>query len=172
MKRSIGILALMMLAVIGMQAQTVTLPPASTYGAVITWPLPSVCTTATPCTFQGYQIVGTCPTTITDTTGWTALTLTGTQATTVSSGVEPSGTTQSFVVETVQGSNGHSGPSNCISLLIPNPPPAPVISGAGVSMSLVITLPTQNTQVVAKNDSKPTEGAPMISVKLIPVASK
>ena len=106
-------------------AQTLTLPSASSNAVVLNWTASTSCTATTPCTYIPYRIVGSCPTTLAGTTGWTALASTASQVLTATDTTVTPGTIYSFVVEAVQ-SGQNSGPSNCITLTIPNvlAPPA------------------------------------------------
>ena len=113
-----------LLAAVG-HAQTLTLPSASSNAVVLTWTASTSCTTTTPCTYIPYRIAGTCPATLAGTTGWTALPATASQVLTATDASVTAGATYSFVVEAVQAGQ-NSGPSNCITLTIPNvlAPPA------------------------------------------------
>jgi len=114
-------------------AQTVTLPPGSAgaTGVKLTWTLPITCTTSNPCTERPYRILGVCPSPLTGTSGWTVLTDSASQATTVTDSTITSGLQYSYVVETQQGGL-NSGPSNCISVTVPNVP-SPATGLAGVT---------------------------------------
>ena len=101
--------------------QTVSLPGATTPTVKLGWTAPSGCISTSPCSYIPYRISGSCPTTLVGSPGWTALPQTATQVgSTVDSTVAP-GTTYSYVVETVQGV-AQSGPSNCVTVSVPNVP--------------------------------------------------
>ena len=106
-------------------AQTLTLPSATSNAVQLNWTASTSCTTTTPCTYIPYRIAGTCPATLAGTTGWTALPATASQVLTATDATVTAGATYSFVVEAEQAGQ-NSGPSNCITLTIPNvlAPPA------------------------------------------------
>ena len=101
-------------------AQTVSIPAASTpTPPTLSWTLPSACTATAACTFQPYRIAGICPATIVGSGGWTILSISGANATSIT---DSSATGQiSYVVEVLQ--NGlNSAPSNCVTTTVPNVP--------------------------------------------------
>ena len=131
MKRIIAITMLALGIVVHAQA-TVTLPAATSFSVVLTWTASVSCSAATPCTYQIYRIAGSCPATLPGTSGWTALPPTASQAVTATDSTVAAGATYSYVAETVQGT-ANSGPSNCITVAIPNVPAAPTnLVGSGL----------------------------------------
>lgn len=104
---------------------TVTLPGASSFVVDLSWTASTSCSSTDTCTYAPYRMAASsCPTTLTGTTGWTALTATAAQATTDVDSSVVAGTTYIYVVEAVQGT-ANSGPSNCIVVAVPNAPAAP-----------------------------------------------
>ncbi len=122
MKRIFAALAILTLATL-VHAQTVTVPPASTYQVNLTWTAATGCTVAAPCTYTVYRLPGT----VTITAGTTGATLVGTtaaQTVAYTDSTVVSGQTYSYAVETVQG-GANSAPSNTFTVAIPLAPSAP-----------------------------------------------
>lgn len=126
MKRilALAILALAPLA----HAQTMSLPAATSEAVTITWTASVSCTASAPCTYAPYRMAGACNT---NGSTWTALPATSSQAASAIDSTVTPGSTYSYVVEAVQGSV-NSGPSNCVTVTVPNVPAAPTgLSAAG-----------------------------------------
>jgi hypothetical protein len=105
-----------------LKAQTVTMTGPTTAPPVVTlsWTAPSVCTLASPCGYIPFRIIGQCPSPVIGSTGWTQLPQTANQVgSTTDSSITP-GITYSYVVKTAQGATNLSGPSNCVTVIIPN----------------------------------------------------
>lgn len=132
MKKLLFLLIFFLPAISKAQA-TVTLPVATVETTVLTWTNSSTCTTSTPCVMIPYRIGGTCPSTLGGTSGWTQLATTASQAVTATDTSVVPGSTYSYVVESVFVSGGaNSGPSNCVTVTIPNVPAAPTgLTAAG-----------------------------------------
>jgi hypothetical protein len=106
------------------QAPTVTLPSAQSSVVTLNWT--NNCTAAQPCTITPFRIVGQCPATLTSSTGWTQLANTAAQAISAQDTTVASGITYSYVVEAqFVGGTTFSGPSNCVTLTVPNAPSVP-----------------------------------------------
>lgn len=104
------------------------------YNESFTINAPSSCVTTgtATCSYQILSVSGACPASGTTPT-WTVaavVTATGLAKPTTTITNATSGT-NSFVAETVEGTNA-SAPSNCITLTVPNPPPAPTVTGTTV----------------------------------------
>jgi len=123
MKKLLTLLAFAAFAV-GCRAQL----PSTSPKANLTWPLPSGCTSSSPCLFAISRIQATsatCPPTTG--TAYTLLVTTESQATSyVDSTVKP-GLSYCFIAQTQQG-NGISVPSNAVFLQIPQGPFAPTLT--------------------------------------------
>ena len=132
---AIGCLALV---TVGCQAQV---PPATPHQVTLTWQAPSSsstwsgCTTAAPCAYAVYRCTGTATACGTlSSTAWAELTT----ATTRPSGTSyvdatvAGGTSYTYAVETVQGSD-NSGPSNTTTATVPQTPAAPSVGSPAIA---------------------------------------
>jgi len=116
------------------QAPTVTLPSATASQSNLSWTNSANCTAATPCLINPYRIGGQCPANLAGTTGWTQLPATAAQATSATDTTVVAGQTYSYVVEATFVSGGSpSGPSNCVTVSIPNVPGVPTGLNATVT---------------------------------------
>ncbi len=128
---SLGLLA-------GCHAQV---PPATTHAVDLTWTAPAAtstwagCSTSAPCVYAVYRCAGSATACGTlSSTAWAEITTAATRPSGVTyqdTGVS-GGTTYSYVVETVQGSE-NSGPSNVTTATVPQTPTAPAIGSPTVA---------------------------------------
>ena len=110
-------------------------PPATAHKVTLTWQAPvagstwSGCTTTAPCVYAVYRCTGdstACGTL--SSTAWTEITTTTTRpsGTSYVDTVVTGGTTYTYAVETVQGTD-NSGPSNTTTATIPQTPGSPTL---------------------------------------------
>ena len=129
MRRIVIVFIFVLLASLAAHAQTVTVPPASSYQVALSWQAPSTCTATNTCMYAVYRMPGT----VTITAGTTGATLLGTtaaQVVTYTDTTVATGNTYSYAVETVQG-GANSAPSNTFTIAIPLAPAAPTgLSGS------------------------------------------
>lgn len=109
---------------------TVTLSASNVPGEIISWIAPAAiqggwagCGSPSTCTYQTYVISGACPAIIVGSSGWSVLG-SPTAALQITDGAEAPGSTESYVVYTLQ-SGASSGPSNCFTYTFPFAPSAP-----------------------------------------------
>jgi hypothetical protein len=110
------------------QQPGITLGAATQHVVTLSWGVPQPagtwqgCTTSSPCTYQVFALRGqSCPATVIGSPGWQFVG--GSSTTTLKDSTEQAGTIVSYVAYTLQ-AGSQSGPSNCITVTVPNNPGA------------------------------------------------